>query len=124
MVYFEIRKSKIHGKGIFTTKAIKKKTKFYRVPLKNIFNSPKPRCAFIGKHRWVCDNKVLNWVNHSCDANALLCIDRKMPCLIARKDIKLGEEITCDYNKTEKNGKKVRCNCKSRICKKYFLIKV
>jgi hypothetical protein len=118
-----IRKSKIHGKGVFTTCPIKKKTGFYKVPLKKIFNEPRSKCAFIGKNRWVCDNKVLNWINHSCEANALLDLSNDPPILIATKDIHRGEEITCNYNKTEIGGVKVACNCASDKCKRYFLVK-
>lgn len=123
MAYLIIKKSKIHRKGVFTTSQIKKKIGFYKIPLKKIFNEPRSKCAFIGKNRWVCDNKVLNWTNHSCEANTLLDLSSEPPVLVAKRDIQPGEEITCNYNRTEKNGKKVHCNCKSKRCKKYFLVK-
>jgi hypothetical protein len=114
------RKSKIHGKGIFTIKNIGKGVIFYKVSLNSIFNKPKSKCAFIGKNRWVSDKKVLNFINHSCSSNSILDISNR-PKLIAKRNIKSGEEITVDYNKTEKNGTKVPCKCKSKNCRKYFL---
>ena len=114
------KKSNIHKSGIFTTKSIEKGKIFYEVPAECILNRPKSKCAHIGKNTWVSDEKVLNYVNHSCDSNSILDITNK-PKLIAKREIKSGEEITVDYNKTEIKGEKVPCNCKSKNCKKYFL---
>ena len=88
--------------------------------MKNIFNAPQSNCAHIGKNLWVSDEEVLNYVNHSCDANARLDILDK-PLLLAKRDIHKNEEITVDYNETEKDGKNVPCTCKTKNCKKYFL---
>lgn len=117
--FFIKKKSSIHGIGIFATKKITKNLLFYKVPLVCIFNNPKSRCAYIGKNLWVSDQKVLNFVNHSCDPNSILNIPDK-PKLIAKKDINPGEEITVDYNRTEKSGAEVPCKCSSKNCKKYF----
>ncbi len=114
------KKSSIHGIGIFTEQDIKKNVVFYEVPMDLISNDPKERWAHIGKNRWVSDEKVLNYINHSCDSNSRLDIS-DLPKLIAQRDIKAGEEITVNYNETEKNGEKVPCNCKCKKCKKYFL---
>lgn len=118
--YLIKKKSSIHGIGIFTTKDIARNAVFYEVPMELISNKPKPKWAHIGKNRWVSDEKVLNYVNHSCDSNSRLDIS-DLPKLIAKRDIKADEEITVDYNETEKSGKKVPCNCKTKKCKKYFL---
>jgi len=114
------KKSSIHGIGIFATKNINKGTVFYDVPVDCVFNEPKTGCAFILKNRWVFDEKVLNYINHSCNPNSILAVLDK-PKLVAKRDIKSDEEITVDYNKTEHRGKKVPCNCNSRNCKKIFL---
>ncbi|MCD4760052.1 SET domain-containing protein-lysine N-methyltransferase [archaeon] len=114
------KKSSIHGIGIFTEKDITKDTIFYEFPIELISNEPKARWAHIGKNKWVSDENVLNYINHSCDSNSKLDIS-DLPKLIAKRDIKSGEEISVDYNETEKNGKKVPCNCKTKKCRKYFL---
>jgi hypothetical protein len=114
------KKSSIHRIGIFTEQNIKKNVVFYEVPMDLISNDPKKRWAHIGKNRWVSDEKVLNYINHSCDSNSRLDIS-DLPKLIAKRDIKAGEEITVNYNETEKNGEKIPCNCKSKKCKKIFL---
>ena len=114
------KKSSIHGIGIFTKQYIKKNAVFYEVPTDVISNVSKPNWAHIGKNMWVSDEKILNYINHSCDSNSRLDIS-DLPKLIAKRFIKSGEEITVDYNDTEKNGKKVPCNCKTKNCRKHFL---
>jgi SET domain-containing protein len=115
------KKSKIHGFGIFTDFLIKKGSSFYKIPKEEIIDYPKKRCAYIGNGKWVCDRKVLNWVNHSCNPNCVLDLTRK--CLISAKDINSGEEITLDYNKTEHGNIKIKCKCNAENCKGYFLIR-
>jgi SET domain-containing protein len=53
-------------------------------------------------------------VNHSCDPNAGI----KGQCvLVARRDIKPGEEITYDYETTDTEDMNFKCNCGSKICR-------
>jgi len=113
-------KSKINGTGIFANGNIKKGDPFYVIPTDCVFDEPKSKLAYIGKNKWVSDEKALNYANHSCDSNAILDISDK-PCLIAKRDISPEEEITVDYNLTEKEGRKVPCTCGSKNCRGYFL---
>lgn len=116
------RKSAIHGTGIFAGRDIEKEEIFYNVPMDSIFDKPRFRCAYIGKNRWVDDEEILNYINHSCDCNSILDISDE-PKLIAKKKIKVGEEITVDYDQTEKGGVKIVCHCGSVNCRGYFLRK-
>jgi SET domain-containing protein len=115
------RKSEINGLGVFTNKSIKKDEVFYEVPIEYLYDHPEPRFACIGGKVWVSDNKVLNWINHSCDANTLLDVNSKIPRLIAAREIEPGEEITCDYDTTEVGGTNVPCTCNSKKCKGEFM---
>jgi hypothetical protein len=119
-IELEKRISKIDGFGIFTKNAIPNDTEFYQIPLDTIYSEPKPRCARIADGKYVSDDKVLNWVNHSCNPNSTLDINRDDPVLISIRDILPNEEITVDYNQTEVQGVKVKCTCKSDNCKGYF----
>jgi hypothetical protein len=121
-VVLEVRKSRIQGKGVFTSDAFSKGDLVYTVPVSCLSNVAKPNWACIGKKLWVSDSRVLNWVNHSCSPSTVLST-AKNPVLVAKRDIKPGEEITVDYCKTERGGVKVRCLCKSENCKGYFLRK-
>ncbi len=113
------KKSKIHRNGIFTNKKIEKRDKFYIIPLDKVYNKPKKHCARIRDNRYVDDKIVLNHINHSCDSNTKICFRGKIG-LKALRDIKKGEEITVNYGKTELKKNKLKCNCKSKNCKKYF----
>lgn len=115
------KRSKIHGFGIFANKDIDKGKIFYEIPLRDISNKPKSKHAFIGINRWVNDPRILNWINHSCNSNTKLDISKERPVLIAKRNIKSGKEITCNYNETEKGGCKVPCNCGTKKCLGYFI---
>jgi hypothetical protein len=114
------RNSPIHGIGIFTNKGIESRVIFYEVPTSLISGEPKTRLAHIDEDKWVCDEDVLNYVNHSCEPNAILDITDR-PKLVAKRDIMPREEITVDYDLTEKGGRKVPCTCGCEKCKGYFL---
>ena len=116
------KKSKIQGYGIFSNREIKKGRIFYYVPLGKTCNKPRKRCAYIGNGEWVCDNKVLNWVNHSCNPNSKFILGKK-PCLKSIRKINKGEEINVNYNLTEKGNKKIKCNCKYKKCRGFFKIR-
>lgn len=116
---FLIKKSKIHENGVFASQDIKAGTCFYEIPMDITSKRPKPDWARIGD-KYVGDDKLLNFLNHSCDPNAEIVLTPK-PCLKAISDIKKDEEITCDYNKTEINGKRYSCNCQNKKCRGYFL---
>ncbi len=118
--FLEKKFSHIHGFGIFTKKKISKGEEFYRAPLDNISYKPNPRYIYIGNRQYVSDSKVLNWVNHSCNPNTLLNITKNSVVLIAIIDIAPGEEIVCDYDKTEIEGAKFKCSCPSKDCRGYI----
>lgn len=114
------KRSKIQGYGIFTKDKIKKGKVIHNISLKKILKVPKKRLARIGKNKYVSD-KILNYINHSCNPSAKLKINGKSK-LIALRNIFVGEEITVNYNKTEEHNKKIKCKCKSPNCKGYFYI--
>jgi len=114
------KKSSIDGVGIFAQEMIKSGEVFYLVPTDLVSKTPKSKFARIGGG-YVDDSQVLNFVNHSCDSNTKLDISGDKPQLVALREIDSGEEVTCDYNRTEVNGVKVKCNCGSKTCRGYFL---
>jgi hypothetical protein len=119
--FLKKRKSRIDGIGIFTEQAIDKGKAFYSIPMSTIVSVPAYRLAYVGKGKHVDDDAVLNWINHSCDPNTILDISTDQPCLISIRDIAKGEEITCDYDLTEKDSVAVECHCKRPDCRGYFL---
>ena len=88
---YEIRKSKIHGEGIFATRKINKDEvigiplylKYYFIP--------------------VITREFGRKINHSYDPNSILQKNQDAPAswsLIANKTIRKGEEITLNYENT------------------------
>ncbi len=115
------KKSSINGIGVFTDRFIQKDSVFYEVPMGIVHTAPRPKWAHIGENRWVCDEKVLNYINHSCSSNTVLDISG-IPKLIAKRNIYPGEEITVNYNETEAHQCKINCTCASLNCNGFFFI--
>jgi hypothetical protein len=55
-------------------------------------------------------------VNHSCDPNAYVLYEGDRSFLVARRDIAVGQEITCDYNINITGGTAWPCHCGTARC--------
>lgn len=70
----------------------------------------------IGPKLWRDSLGLARYMNHSCDPN---CGIKKYIHVVAMRDISAGEEITWDYEMTEKSDWfKMRCGCGSPLCRK------
>lgn len=70
----------------------------------------------IGPKLWRDSCGVARLINHSCDPN---CGVKKLINIVAMRTIMPGEEITWDYEMTEKNPWwKMRCGCGSPLCRR------
>ena len=58
----------------------------------------------------------MRFTNHSCRANARLCIRQGRVEFYALRDIAPGEEITVDYGDTHHEGR-LRCRCGAPGCR-------
>ncbi|MFA6269499.1 MAG: SET domain-containing protein-lysine N-methyltransferase [archaeon] len=114
--------SKIHGVGIFTKTEVPANREFYLVPMTDLRNSSSPRCARIAQNLYVSDEQVLNWINHSCEANSELVFGQNRVVLKSKREIKAGEEITVDYYLTEEKNNLLPCACGSEKCRNFFFI--
>ncbi|MCX6785509.1 MAG: SET domain-containing protein-lysine N-methyltransferase [Candidatus Komeilibacteria bacterium] len=109
------RKSPIQGYGIFTDSPIKKGEAFYKIPSDKILSQNHHQAARIGAQQWVWDEQVLNFVNHSCEPNVFINVANLT--LVALKNIRAGEEITCNYDFSEgEQGFHFICQCGSKFC--------
>ncbi|MEK7140373.1 MAG: SET domain-containing protein-lysine N-methyltransferase [Patescibacteria group bacterium] len=119
-----VSKSKLHGKGIFALKDIKKGQFIQHIKgnIKIFIPSNKkesisyPNWVGVGKNKWI-DPKYPNlYLNHSC--NPIAGIKGKV-IMVALRDIKKGEEITIDYSIIEGDDRwEMRCHCGARNCRK------
>jgi len=61
----------------------------------------------------------LRYVNHSCNPNTYFRVCYNRVEFYALKEIKEGEELTCNYGPTHHDGK-LKCKCGSEKCKGYL----
>lgn len=75
--------------------------------------SEKDYVAFIDG-KYIVMQAPAKYTNHLCDAN--LYVDNF--CYVAKRDIKIGEEIGEDYAEDETPGFRMKCKCGSKNCRK------
>ena len=133
MKFYKIKKSNIdlNGKGLYAAKNIKKGTKIINYIGKIItkkqteksekFDNSKPIYLFNLNNKYDLDGDV-SWntarlINHSCSNNCDYEGSGLKVWVIAIKDIKKNEELTCDYGfGFDKDYKQFPCKCKSKNC--------
>lgn len=107
LVQTYLAKSRIHGLGVFASKAIPKGTRVWRFiegfdrayTPKQFARLPKPAQDFIRHHGYRVDGEILltadhdHHINHSDHANT----HWRNGHIVACRDIRKGEEITNDY---------------------------
>ena len=133
----KIGKSKIAGKGVFATSAIKKGRRICFLTgelctlngiLKKVYDREEKSSDPLGVdvEEYIDLDELPRTFNHSCNPNAFI---RGKNELVALKDIKKGEEITYDYSSTmNDNEAKIKkagfilwtckCNCGADNCRK------
>lgn len=118
-----LRETKEFGKGVFTRKAIK------QGELVSAFDGERYDGRFkawthdllthtiqYGPSRWRDSKGIARYFNHSCEPN---CGIRGLFQVVAMRDIAAGEQLTWDYEMTEKSDwYRLRCLCSSEKCRK------
>ena len=138
MKLYGIRISNIdkNGRGLYAARYIKEGTRIINYVGKIItkkqteesekFDNDKPIYLFNLNKRYDLDGDV-SWntarlINHSCSNNCDYNGTGLKLWVIAIKDIKKGEELTCDYGfGYDKNYKQFRCKCGSKNCCGYIV---
>lgn len=122
----EVRDSPIHGKGMFAKKDIKKgevvfikggyiltRDEFYSNGTINSY-LPLDDNYFLAAKSKEDELHIKLYNNHSCDPN---CGLRGEITFIAIKDIRQGEELTCDYAFIDNEDYEFECSCGSVNCR-------
>lgn len=141
---FEVRKSKIHGRGVFATRKIHAGERIAEyvgekiTPRESDRRYPddpdKPHHTFL----FTVDDKTVvdanfggnssRWINHSCDPNCESVIENGRIYIDAIKDIRKGQEIYYDYcltlgdRHTPAAKKRHTCLCGSAKCRGTLLV--
>jgi SET domain-containing protein len=142
---FEIRRSKIQGRGVFATRKIRAGTLLIEYRGERIsdeeadrrypFNEDERHHTFLFR---LADGSVIDagvngnaakYINHSCDPNCEAVEEDNQILIYALRDIRKGEELVYDYNyildepHNAANKKLYPCHCGTAKCRGTILAK-
>ena len=139
-----VKKSQVHGSGIFASTSIKKNTKIIEYigekitksegdrrsekRLKKYLKSQKTGSVYIFElnKKYDIDGSPLynkaRYINHSCDPNCEVTGTGLKVWVHAIKNIKKGEEFSYDYGFSfDEDYKNYPCRCRSKNCCGYIV---
>ena len=140
IIMWKVKKSKIHGTGVFADQNIKKNTKIIEYigekvlrsegnkrsekRLKKYLNSVETGSVYIFEvnSKYDIDGSPLynkaRYINHSCNPNCEVDIEKGRIWISSIKDIKRGDELSYDYGFEfdEDDFMDHKCNCGSKKC--------
>jgi SET domain-containing protein len=113
-----VKKSKIHGNGVFAARDFKKgeivlrwNPKYLPLSEKDNFSETEKQYIYILEDKIRVMQEPEKFVNHSCDNNTYVANE----CDVALQDIKEGEEITANY---DNDGiTEFECKCGTSKCR-------
>jgi uncharacterized protein len=137
----EVRKSGVHGRGVFANTFIRKDTRIIeytgrRISWADVSDDVDEECTYyfgLDNGKVVIDPTIdgneARWINHSCDPNCEAIEDSRGRVFIyALRDLRPGEELFYDYRlevdgpRTEEVEQENRCFCGSSNCRKTMLV--
>jgi len=127
----KIAKSKIAGKGAYALQRIPAKRKIG--DLGGIIITMKEAMQLIKDLKVIncveLDNNLalnasanpndMRFINHSCGPNTFMRVMKDRVEFYALKNIKKGEELSCDYGETHHDGK-LPCRCGAKNCRGFI----
>ncbi len=122
----EDKHSPIEGLGLFALTPIATGDCIHRINVVREITREEPLRENLGERIDHCDypdGKVVllgfpdRHINHSCDPNSYVRYEGTGSFLCARRDIREGEEITCDYNLNITGGTSWPCRCGASRCR-------
>jgi len=137
----EVRKSEIHGRGVFAVKDIPKETNIIEYIGEKISKAESDRRGWEQMDRaketgeaavyiFVLDSEydidgniprnAARLINHSCDPNCESWIDRGRIWICAVRDIEKGEELFFNYGFDLESYEDHPCHCGSKNCVGYI----
>lgn len=141
--YITVKKSKIHGTGIYAKKNIPEGTRVIeyvgervtkkesdrraQTPLENNAENEEMGAVYLFEinKRYDLDGYVpyntARYINHSCEPNCESDIIKGRVYIIAIRDIKKGEEISYNYNYSWEDYEDHPCYCGTKDCVGYIL---
>lgn len=138
---YKVRRSRIHGRGVFAARYIRKGTRILEYKGERISNKEADRryddtrmkrhhtFLFTLDGKTVIDGAIsagggdASFINHSCDPNCEAIITGKKIFIHAKRGIEAGTELAYDYQyeRTGKNDKELEkfylCKCGAENCR-------
>lgn len=129
-----IQKSKIAGTGAYAARAIPARKKIgnmegeiisYREAQRRVKKQPGNVLFMVEfDHEDIAldasvKSNELRFINHSCDPNVFMRRAYRKVEYYAKRPIKKGEELTCDYGETHHEGT-LPCRCGAKNCRGYI----
>jgi hypothetical protein len=123
----EVRKSDIHGKGVFATESIPHGAVVLEIDDSRIVDEEHPVRFDLGEDGDHCDwlpdgTTVLmaepeRYINHSCAPSVFVYSVGRRRFVLAARDIEAGEEILYDYAINAAEGDILACRCGAANCR-------
>lgn len=124
---FDVRTSRIHGKGVFVRHAVPPRRKIGEltgelISVKEARRRAKDMDVVTivefedDKALDVSTDPFLRYVNHSCEPNTYMRRIGHRVEFYAIRRIRAGEELTCDYGETHHEGT-LPCQCGAARCR-------
>jgi SET domain-containing protein len=122
-----VRPSRFSGRGLFAGTPIAARAKIGEyegevIGLAEARRRAKGRkiVAIVELERFALDAKGMRrgfrYINHSCDPNTFFRCTPERAEVYALRNIRAGEELTCDYGESQHEGK-LRCRCGAEKCR-------
>ena len=142
---YKIKNSKVHGKGVYATQNIKKGVKIIEyigekisrkegdrrseARIKKYLNSNDKGSVYIFQlnNKQDIDGSPLynkaRYINHSCDPNCEVDVEKDKIWISSLRTIKKGEELSYDYGYSfdKEDYKDHPCKCASKHCIGYII---
>ncbi len=120
-----VKSSRIHGKGVFINKNLRKGEFILAIDDSEVVTDPREltghqrrfQCDYLENGKIVLMKRPERYINHSCTPNSFTRTVRGVRKEYAMRNIRKGEEITSDYSINGYGGR-LECNCGSRACRK------
>ena len=131
MFHFDVKPSRIHGRGLFARTALPARRKLGELAGKIVSLRAARRTARSSRSikivefgdGWALDattdSNCFQYINHSCKPNTFLRLYRHRVEFYALRRIAAGEELTCDYGETQHDGT-LPCGCGNERCREWL----
>lgn len=128
---FKVKRSRIHGKGLFARSGIPARRKMGELSGEVITQAEARRRARKYGSIMIVElgdgtaidatlrGNHFRYVNHSCSPNAYMRVFNGRLEFYTLREIKPGEELTCNYGETHHEGT-LACRCHSEGCQGYI----